>query len=101
LQKINKAHPIRVIVILSEHRPPWRDSYKGVVRALTSNAPEIFLKQQEAKLRGTPSFQQQLRALHLQILHICKNLSRVTLSLFAQTSNTLLYLSQPNILAKV
>jgi len=34
-KKINQAPSVRVIVICSDHRLLWRDSYKGVDRALT------------------------------------------------------------------
>jgi len=34
-KKINKAPSVRVIVICSDHRLLWQDSYKGVDRALT------------------------------------------------------------------
>jgi len=36
-KKINKAPSVRVIVICSDHRLLWRDSYKGVDRTLTSD----------------------------------------------------------------
>jgi len=35
-KKINKDPSVRVIVICSDHKPLWRDSYKGVNRQLTS-----------------------------------------------------------------
>jgi len=34
-KKINKAPSVRVIVICSDHRLLWRDSYKDADRALT------------------------------------------------------------------
>jgi len=41
LQKINKALLVSVIVICSDHKPIWRDFYKGVGQASTS--PESIL----------------------------------------------------------
>jgi len=35
-KKINKAPSVRVIVICSDHRLLWRDSYKGVGGSSTS-----------------------------------------------------------------
>jgi len=34
-KKINKTPSVKVIVICSDHRHPWRDSSKGLERALT------------------------------------------------------------------
>jgi len=40
-KKINKAHSVRVIVICSDQRLLWRDSYKDVDNGLTSDESKL------------------------------------------------------------
>jgi len=40
-KKINMAFSVRVIVVYSDYKLPWQDSYKGVGRA--STLPESIL----------------------------------------------------------